>query len=265
MKLYHYTTFANFCSIWESNTLRFSYSKNTNDYFEREKSFVYSQGEFAKKEKVWGYLSFETIRNLVTAELEKYRQISFCLDYSKKIPGYASPMMWGQYARSKEDDGKWQDGVCIELDSEMLDRPSNFIFEHRINYPIKVKSPYLHRVDFTRENAAERFVVKYRNMLFFTKHKHWEHEREYRFVSKFEDEIGIANAITGLYVLGFNSPILNRIEEVVKDDSLINFLIITGTEDRILESINLKWYRDTLELMKQMNEGNKQSEGQIPK
>ena len=36
------------------------------------------------------------------------------------------------------------------------------------------------------------------------------------------------------------------------------------TEDRILESINLKWYRDTLELMKQMNEGNKQSEGQIP-
>ena len=36
------------------------------------------------------------------------------------------------------------------------------------------------------------------------------------------------------------------------------------TEDRILESINLKWYRDTLELMKQMNECNKQSEGQIP-
>ena len=147
MKLYHYTTFASFCSIWESKTLSFSYSKNTNDYFEREKSFVYSQGEFAKKEKVWGYLSFETIRNLVTAELEKYSKISFCLDYSKKIPGYASPMMWGQYARSKDDDGKWQDGVCLELDSEMLDRPSNFIFEHRINYPIKVKSPYLHRVD----------------------------------------------------------------------------------------------------------------------
>lgn len=249
MKLYHYTTIANFCSIWKSKVLRFSYSKNTNDYFEREKSYIYSQGEFAKKEEVWGYMSYETIRNFVSTELEKYRQISFCMDYSKKIPGYASPMMWGQYARSKDDDGKWQDGVCIELNSDMLDRPSNLIFEHKISYPIKVKSPYLHRVDFTQEGAAERFVIRYGNMLFFTKHKHWEHEREYRFVSKHEYEIGITNAITGIYVLGVNNFTLDRIEEIVKDDSLINFLIITGTEDRHLESINLKWYRETLEFL----------------
>ena len=86
-------------------------------------------------------------------------------------------------------------------------------------------------------------------MLFFTKHKHWEHEREYRFVSKHEYEIGITNAITGIYVLGVNNFTLDRIEEIVKDDSLINFLIITGTEDRHLESINLKWYRETLEFL----------------
>lgn len=117
MTLYHYTTLNNFFSIWESKTLRFSYSKNTNDYYEREKAFVYDQGKFAEKKKVWGYLSFKTIRNLVSAELEKYRQISFCLDYSKKMPGYASPMMWGQYARSKKG-GKWQNGDKLELESD---------------------------------------------------------------------------------------------------------------------------------------------------
>jgi len=210
MTLYHYTTLNNFYSIWESKTLRFSYSKNTNDYFEREKAFVYDQGKFAEKEMVWGYLSFKTIRNLVSAELEKYHQISFCLDYSKKMPGYASPMMWGQYARSKKR-GKWQDGVCIELDYEKLEKPDNIFFEHKVKYTDKVKAPYLHRVNFTRVNAAEQFVKRFKNILFFTKHKHWEYEREYRFVSKDKCEIGIANAIKGIYILGFNDSIINKI------------------------------------------------------
>ena len=95
VKLYHYTSFEKFQSIWNTKALWFSYSKSTNDYFEREKSYVYDQGKFAEKENVWGKLSYEKIRSLVSAELEKYRQISFCMDYSKKIPGYASPMMWG--------------------------------------------------------------------------------------------------------------------------------------------------------------------------
>lgn len=41
MILYHYTTLENFFPIWNSKTLRFSYSKNTNDYFEREKTYVF--------------------------------------------------------------------------------------------------------------------------------------------------------------------------------------------------------------------------------
>lgn len=253
MTLYHYTTLNNFFSIWESKTLRFSYSKNTNDYYEREKAFVYDQGKFAEKKKGWGYLSFKTIRNLVSAELEKYRQISFCLDYSKKMPGYASPMMWGQYARSKKG-GKWQNGVCIELDYEKLEKPDNIFFEHKIRYTEKVKAPYLHRVNFTRVNAAEQFVKRFKNLLFFTKHKHWEHEREYRFVSKYNGEVGIANAIKGIYILGFNDSIINKIEKIIKDGSLINFLIITGTDERHLESINLKEYRELIEEMKQINE-----------
>jgi hypothetical protein len=254
MKLYHYTTFDNFASIWESKILRFSYSKNTNDFFEREKTYVYSQGEFAEKENVWGKIAFDKVMKDVANELDKYRQVSFCRDYGKNMPGYASPMMWGQYARSKDVNGKWQDGVCIELESDMFMKPDNVFYEHKINYPPKVKAPYLHKISFTKEKAAERFVIKYRNLLFFTKHKHWEHEREYRFVSKYECEIGISNAITGIYVLHDDST-LKRIEEIVKDDSLINFLFITGTDDLKLKSINLKEYRELLETMRRHNEG----------
>lgn len=261
MTLYHYTTLDKFLSIWDSKALWFSYSKNTNDFFEREKAFVYDQGKFAEKENVWGYLSFKTIRNLVSVELEKYRQISFCLDFSKEIPGYASPMMWGQYARSKKG-RKWQDGVCIELDYEKLEKPENKFFEHKIKYTEKIRTPYLHKVDFSRKNAPELFVTRFKNLLFFTKHKHWEHEREYRFISKYEGEIGIANAIKGIYILGLNDSVINKIEKIVKDDSLINFLIITGTDERHLESINLKEYRELIEEMKQINErinhGNKE-------
>ena len=255
MKLYHYTTLDSFASIWESKTLRFSYSKNTNDFFEREKTYVYSQGEFAEKENVMGRISFNKVMKDVADELDKYRQVSFCRDYSKNMPGYASPMMWGQYARSKDVNGKWQDGVCIELESDMIKKPDKIFYEHRINYPQKVKAPYLHKINFTKEKAAERFVIKYRTLLFFTEHKHWEHEREYRFVSKYECEIGISNAITGIYVLHDNSTI-NRIEEVVKDDSLINFLFIAGTDDLKLKSLNLKDYRELLETMRRHNEGN---------
>ena len=38
MKLYHYTTFTNFCSIWIQQKLKF----NCNDVFEREKIFRFT-------------------------------------------------------------------------------------------------------------------------------------------------------------------------------------------------------------------------------
>lgn len=250
MTLYHYTTLDSFFSIWESKTLRFSYSKNTNDFFEREKAFIYDQGKFAEKESVLGYLSFNTIRKLVSKELDKYRQISFCLDYSKELPGYASPMMWGQYARSRKRKGKWQDGVCIELDYEKLERPDVLFFENKIRYTKSVKSPYLHKVNFTRKGAAEQFVIRFKNLLFFTKHKHWEHEREYRFVSKYESEIGIGNAIKGIYILGLNETAIKKVEKVVKDNSLIYFLFATGTKERHFEALNLRDYREMVEFLK---------------
>ena len=42
MKLYHYTTFTNFCSIWIQQKLKFSEWTNCNDVFEREKIFRFT-------------------------------------------------------------------------------------------------------------------------------------------------------------------------------------------------------------------------------
>ena len=41
MKLYHYTTFTNFCSIWIQQKLNFSEWTNCNDVFEREKVYEF--------------------------------------------------------------------------------------------------------------------------------------------------------------------------------------------------------------------------------
>lgn len=255
MTLYHYTTLNNFFSIWGSKVLRFSYSKNTNDFFEREKTYVVGQDTFTYKGKTLDRNFYKGFRKAVGEELEKYRQVSFCLDYSRNLPGYASPMMWGQYARSKDEERKWQDGVCLALDSEKIVRPSSLFFERKVNYSENVKPPYVRGIDITREDAAERFVMKNKYQLFFTKHRHWEHEREYRFVSKTAKEIGIANAIIGIYVLYSDDSTLDRIENVVKDDKIINLVRTEGIKSIKLAAINLWDIRDMQKMMREMNEG----------
>ena len=255
MTLYHYTTLNNFFSIWESKVLWFSCSKNTNDYFEREKNYVVGQDTFTYKGKTLDRTLFKGFRKGVGEELDRYSQVSFCLDYSRNMPGYASPMMWGQYARSKVQEKQWQDGVCLAFDSEKLVRPSTLFFEHKVIYSENVKPPYVRGIDITREDAAECFVIKNKYQLFFTKHRHWEHEREYRFVSKTAKEIGIADAIIGVYVLYTDDSTLDRIEEVVKDDKIINLVQTVGIESLNLSAISLWNIRDKQKLIREMNEG----------
>ena len=257
MTLYHYTSLDNFFSIWKSKALWFSYSKNTNDFFEREKTYVVCQDTFTYKGKSLDRTFFSGFRKSLGDELDRYRQVSFCLDYSREMPGYASPMMWGQYARSKNGEGHWQDGVCLAFDSEMLVRPPMPFFERKVYYSENVKPPYVRGINITCEDAAERFVVKNKRQLFFTKHRHWEHEREYRFVSKTAKEIGIADAIIGVYVLNTDDSTLDKIEEVVKDDKIINLVRTTSLKSLSLSAINLWDIRDLRKMMREMNEGKK--------
>ena len=254
MKLYHYTPLSNFLLIWKDKRLKFSFSKNTNDFFERDKAYTITPETFSYKGKRLSGEAFRRFRLDVEEELNRYRQVSFCRDYSVKMQGFSSPMMWGQYARSKNKDGNWQDGVCIELESDLMERPSIPFYEHKVVYSDNIKIPFVRDIDFTKEDAAERFIVRNRNLLYFTKHRHWEYDREYRFISRSETSLGIENAITAIYVLNSGDSTLDEVENAVKDDSLIYFINMGFTKGRHFVALNLKGYRDDLDFMKQWNE-----------
>ena len=160
MTLYHYTSLDSFLSIWKSKTLRFSYSKNTNDFFEREKVCRITTNSIVHNGQ---RLDEHLIRNFqleIFDEIDKYKQISFSTDYPDGIPGYASPMMWGQYARKQIKEGSYQDGVCIELESEKLVRPQFCFYEGQVTYTDSLKSPIVEGEDIAKPNAAEYFIDK---------------------------------------------------------------------------------------------------------
>ncbi|MCR5589103.1 MAG: DUF2971 domain-containing protein [Bacteroidales bacterium] len=201
----------------------FSQQTNTNDIFERRKFIV-------------GDLQHSSITNIdvnclvsqIFNEIKSYKQVCLCKDYPDGTKGYASPMMWGQYARSKEND-IWIDGVCIELDTSKMVIESGSHFERIVKYSEKLDNIHLKGYDFKQDNSIAKFVKYNKDALFFSKHKHWEHESEYRIVSKHDKVIDISNAITGVYVLDMESETFNVVFKLVKDPSLIYFMLKGGS------------------------------------
>lgn len=244
MKLYHYTSIDSFVNIWKSKCLKFSVCKTTNDSFERNKSLRLTKDSFpsAKDNK-----TIESFFRCIFSEIESYRQISLTMDY-KNMKGFASPMMWGQYARRKLDKDTWQDGVCIELDSAKIERPKDFFYEGEIYYREIVPMPCLEGIDLLQSDSVEKYVTLNQNLLFFTKHKHWEHENEYRLVCKGVDFLDISNAVTGIYALE-GSEALMRVKEHVTEEALVYFLRQNSTENYHLTATNLKLINSFIDML----------------
>lgn len=217
MVLYHYTKLVNFESIWNSMSIWFSEYKQSNDYFERHKFIVCNTNLSNPK----------IMLNRIYNEIRMYKQISFCKDYEDGTKGYASPMMWGQYARSKKSE-EWQDGVCLELDSTKFKTKSGFFFYNAIKYSPQIVPQNMGDFDFTQNDVITKFIDTNKNLLFFTKHKHWEHENEYRFISKDCKEIDISDAITGVYVLDKDSATMEKVEKFVHNSTNVYFVTIGG-------------------------------------
>ena len=139
MKLYHYTTFANFCSIWIQQKLRFSEWTNCNDLYERDKVYNLTQQSREHNGIKFSLEVFRQFKKNVFEEVERYKQVSFCLDY-KDIKGYASPMMWGHYARDYQ-----RSGVCIEIDSLKIKSspPNAKIYKGKVSYKINLTAQIL--------------------------------------------------------------------------------------------------------------------------
>lgn len=221
MKLYHYTTIESFAKIWVSKQLRFSESKNTNDLFERRKTWELACGILPKEEDSKNLLDvINSFGRCFSEILSQYKQISFTLDY-KNIRGCKSSMMWGQYAHN-------DNGVCIELDSDKLIIPTD-VYKSKVRYTYDVpKIRFDKENEYLKDTYLQQFVKRNRKTIFFSKHKHWEHENEYRLVSKCHDYLSIEGAITRVYVYDSTSMNTRVVEHIINKDVPIYFLYISN-------------------------------------
>ena len=252
MRLYHYTTFTNFCSIWIQQKLKFSGWTNCNDVFEREKIYELTQQSLEYNGKKYPKGVFSLFKEKVFEEVGKYQQISFSLDYNKEVKGCASPMMWGHYARDYQ-----RSGVCLELDSAKIKYPKDSkIYKKKVLYRKNLKPTLIGGVDAEKEDAAQTFVINNRNNLFFNKHWHWKYENEYRLVSKECKELDISGAITSVYVLGEDNITLQLVKRIIMDTERISFLNISGLKKLNLSPTNLYEYEELQEEIKYINDNN---------
>lgn len=243
MNLYHYTTFTNFCSIWIQRKLKFSEWTNCNDIYEREKIYRFTRQSLEYNGKIIPSEVFKHFQDGVFEEVKKYKQISFCLD-DEDCKGYASPMMWGHYARDYQ-----RSGVCIELDSTKVTFPET-VYKKEVSYSKDLQPTFVGGVDAEKDDAAQMFVIENRDSLFFIKHWHWKFENEFRLISKDCKELDISGAITSVYILGDDEITLQSIRRIVGDTKMINGLSVGGGNGLQLQIINLYEYDEMQELMR---------------
>ena len=250
MKLYHYTTFPNFCSIWIQQKLLFSEWINCNDVFEREKIFNFTLSSRIYNGKKCPQDTFKKFYSGVLEEIKRYKQVSFSKDYRDGLNGYASPMMWGHYARDYQ-----RSGVCIELDSSKIRTPKQVkIYKKEVSYKKELFATHVGGVNAEMEDAAETFVTKNRDQLFFIKHFHWKFENEYRYICKENDmSLDITDAITSVYVLGEDDVTLQSVKRIITDTEMISFLNVGGLKALKLNPTNLYDFETIKEELKSFN------------
>lgn len=249
MTLYHYTTFANFCSIWVEQKLKFSEWTNCNDVYEREKIYHFSQQSREYNGKVYPHGVLTQFSQDVFEEVGKYKQISFCVDY-QNMQGFASPMMWGHYARDYQ-----RSGVCIEIDSSKIKYVHKGVYKGKVIYKNSLTATPVWGINAELKGASQKFVINNRKQLFFTKHPHWRPENEYRYISKSCEYLDISKAIKNVYVLGEDIVTLQTIRNMVGDTNKISFLNVGGSTLK-LQEMKLSDYDELQEMMRNYNEGN---------
>ena len=249
MTLYHFTTFANFCSIWIQQKLKFSEWTNCNDVYEREKTYKYTQLSLEYNGKRYPPGVLRQFSTKVFEEVERYHTLSFCLDY-EDIKGYASPSMWGHYARDHQ-----RSGVCIELEStKVTPFPKDAtVYEEKVDYNSILVPIHICGVDAEKENAEQEFVINNRKQLFFQKHPHWEVENEYRYISKNCEYLDISDSVIAVYVLGEDDITLQSVKRIVMDSKKISYVNVGGLESRKLNPMNLYEVEELQEEMKYIN------------
>ena len=202
-KLYHYTSFNTFVKIWCTKKLKFGITADVNDILEA------TNGIKADPHQIPLMFAFEDVKNA-------YRQISFTMDYDSFIKGCMSPVMWGIYSDKRK-------GVCIEFDYSKLNFPETclkdiVVYSKEYYYSITLASELESIKDirgFVKDKAKE---------IFFTKHKSWKNEKEFRIMSDNLEFLDITNAISAVYLTSYNSVECICTENLVNNECEVKYV-----------------------------------------
>lgn len=240
MKLYHYTTVRNFKKIWESQSLKFSFSKRTNDIFEKMKiveiGSISIPYEIRQNTKEFPFL------NIFFDMLESYRQISLSMDYDNDLKGFSSPMMWGHYANSCK-------GVCIEIDSDRLILDSNNMWADKVEYTDFIPMIILNNnYEFKNKNDICAFINNNIHEFFYKKHFHWKYENEYRIISNEHQYLSIKDAITALYVPDTKGYAFREVKKLISDSNVDFYYLFPATSNggRIIARMPVNYKRSKI-------------------
>lgn len=188
--LCHYTSFANFCSILSTMTLKVSSFVKSNDIGELESNVSCLLGDKTKEvesyvENHCGYISFSTNKKADRP-------------YDNPKYGYLIPSLWGIYADKSQ-------GACLIIDEETL------IKENKDALSCANWSEFID-VSYTRsqcrqlvsgKDSPEEIVHFMLPHILGTKHSSWSHEQERRLVgAELPQTLSLKNGVIRGVIIG---------------------------------------------------------------
>ena len=244
MKLYHFTSIDSFNKIWVSKQIRFSDNFYTNDLLERRKLQPYVKKIYSTNRYKNKFEALEALNRAYTNELRQYKQVSFSKDHYDEngalcMYGWQSPLMWGQYAHNDK-------GVCIELDLERLS--INNILADNVEYVNVIPCLYTENgCIIINKTLIKKYVLDNLHNIFFVKHKHWEHENEYRMIkrTKRDHYISIDDAISAVYVFDINDINTKVVYKLIQNEVPLYALWVRKEDDINIERILVQDYIDS--------------------
>ena len=225
-KLYHFTNMYAALQIVESRELKFSKLAWTNDLCENFKNLYCNY----KKDSDFKENQIDDIRK----EIQKREQISLTVDKNDAsgLRGFELQQMWGLYA----DKGF---GVCLVFDKSMFEELLNkknweykeVVYSENVSGDVSVeeKGRIIKTISSDNGKKADPF---------FQKRKEWEHEQEFRVLTKFDDT---QSAHYFEFGESLKYVIMNKAKTIDEKDSLANSVeckvlkkVLNGTDVKIL-------------------------------
>lgn len=234
--LYHYTSFNSFKAIWESKKFRLGAVKKVNDIYEKNIARCIRSECWDNDNIMLEYLKF---RN-------EFKQASFTMDYNSYIKGCQSPTMWAHYGdESKRDENDIsENGVCIQIDPMKIKNIGECM-KGSISYISQIPASPIIDETITTKGAVLSFIEKNKKEIFFTKHKDWKYENEYRIVSNTCSELDFSNAITCVYVTHCMSKTSQQLQKLIDDSIPIKVIdFINNGKYQIPVIVDLKFAQE---------------------